>query len=71
MPGLADPSGFPELIESTGTSNIPHISDESQELWNRFGVSRQRTYVYIDDDGTFEQAAYGSLASDVEALLAS
>ena len=39
-------------------------------IWERFGVSEQRTYVYIDDDGSWRTAGYGSLASDVEALIA-
>ncbi len=70
MPGLADPGTFQDFVDGTGTGAIQHISDETQELWTRFGVSRQRTYVYVNDDGTFQQAGYGNLAADVQALIA-
>ena len=70
VPGLSDADSHREFVESTGTGAFQHVDDQSQELWNRFGVTRQRTYVYINDDGTFEQAAYGTLFEDIEALLA-
>jgi len=71
VPSLAAASSFPDFIEGTGTTSIEHIPDEAGVIWDRFGVTRQRTYVYINDDGTFEQAAYGTLAEDVANLLAS
>ncbi len=59
-----------EFVNEQGVGAIQHVDDQSAELWTRFGVSRQRTYVYINDDGTFEQAGYGNLLADVEALIA-
>ena len=70
IPGLAGPEEFPEFISSTGTEIIPHIPDEQLEIWGRFGVTQQRTYVYINDDGSFEQAGYGNLVGDVADLIA-
>ena len=70
MPGFASAEDFPEFIANSGTGTISHIEDETQEIWNRFGITQQSTYVYINDDGTFQQAGYGNLAGDVAALLA-
>jgi len=71
VPGFASAGDFEGFIENTGTGLIEHISDEDLEVWGRFGVTQQSTYVYIDDDGTFRLSGYGSLAEDVAALLAS
>ena len=49
---------------------IDHIPDLKSEIWNAFDVTMQRTYVFINADGTVEKKGYGSLASDVEALIA-
>ena len=71
VPSLASADSYPEFIESTGTGFIEHIPDEQGIIWDQFDVSRQRTYVYIDDDGTWRQSGYGSLPEDVAALVAS
>ena len=70
VPGLASAGQFPEFIESTGTDVLSHIPDEDGVIWDRFGVTQQRTYAYVNDDGTFELAGYGNLAADVEELIA-
>ena len=71
VPGLADVSSMRDFVASTDTEDLIHIPDEQGVIWERFGVSEQSTYVYIDDDGSWRTAGYGSLASDVEALIAS
>ena len=58
-----------DFVNEQGVGAIQHVDDPSAELWTRFGVTRQRTYVYINDDGTFEQSGYGSLLEDVEDLI--
>ncbi|MFK8022344.1 MAG: hypothetical protein AB8G26_00160 [Ilumatobacter sp.] len=58
-----------EFVEDTGVDQLQHVDDPSTELWDRFGVTQQRTYAYIDDDGSFRLAAYGSLIEDVQALI--
>ncbi|MEM8707986.1 MAG: hypothetical protein AAGE98_16095, partial [Actinomycetota bacterium] len=71
VPSLSDAASMRDFVESTGTSTLPHIPDESGNIWDRFGVTEQRTYVFIDDDGSWRSGGYGSLQSDVEALIAS
>ena len=70
VPGLASAGEFPGFIEATGTGGITHVSDETGEVWSRFGVTQQRTYVYINDDGTSRIAGYGNLAGAVADLIA-
>ena len=70
VPGLAEQDAMRDFVDRTGTAGLTHIPDEEGELWERFGVAAQRTYVYIDDDGTWRRSGYGSLLADVEALIA-
>ena len=49
---------------------MQHVDDPAQELWTRFGVTNQSTYVYINDDGTTRTTGYGNLRGDVQALIA-
>jgi len=70
VPSLAGADDYPEFISSTGTDVIAHIPDEAGVIWERFGITQQRTYVYIEDDGITEISGYGSLADDVAALVA-
>ncbi len=71
MPGLSNPESMAQFVAETGTGGIPHIPDDEGVLWDRFGVREQRTYVFIDDDGTARTGGYGRLSEDVEELIAS
>ena len=71
VPGLAGVEAMERFVAETGVDHFPHIPDPERVLWDRFGVRRQRTYVFIDDDGSVRTAGYGRLAADVEALIAS
>ncbi len=69
VPGLSsDIESMRSFIADTGTDEFPHILDGG-EIWQQFGVSEQRTYVYVNDDGEWRTSGYGSLASDVEGLI--
>ena len=69
VPGLDSPTSMRDFVASTGTSSIVHIPDEDGEIWSRFGIEQQRTYVFIDDDGSWRSAGYGSLEDDVRDLI--
>ncbi len=70
VPGLADTSSMSEFVAEQGVTGFPHIPDDTGEIWSRFGVTEQRTYVLIDNDGTWRRTGYGTLREDVEALIA-
>ena len=58
-----------DFTSSTGRDAFLNIPDFDGELWNQFGVREHRTYVLINDDGTWELANYGNLRADVEDLI--
>ena len=71
LPGLSsDLDAMIEFVESTGSDGVTHVLDPTGELWARFGVTQQRTYVYVNNDGEQQISGYGSLGADVEALIA-
>ena len=71
IPGRSsDIESMRRFVEMTGSDDITHLVDVDGELWDRFGVRSQRTYVFVDDDGTQRRAGYGNLPADVEDLLA-
>ncbi|MDJ0769006.1 MAG: hypothetical protein QNJ12_09440 [Ilumatobacter sp.] len=71
IPGLSSDIGsMRDFAEATGTEGITHLVDVDGELWARFGVTSQRTYVFVNDDGSQRRSGYGSLPQDVEELLA-
>lgn len=57
------------FIQRHGAGAFPHIPDPNGEIWRRFGVVQQRTYVLINDDGTWRRTGYGNLAADVQGLI--
>ena len=71
VPGLSNPEAMQRFVTETGTDGFPHIPDDG-ELWDRFGVIEQRTYVFIDGDGDGQTwtTGYGNLAEQVERLQA-
>ena len=70
VPGLANERQMIQFVEGTGSDVLTHVPDEDGEIWTRFGVTQQRTYVFINDDGTWRTSGYGSLQEDVEGLIA-
>ena len=58
------------FVSQTNATAFDHIPDEDGVLWQRFGVSQQRTYILINDDGTWERTGYDSLRDDVLDLIA-
>ena len=58
-----------DFISRTGVTEFPHIDDNGGEIWDRLGVTQQRTYAFINDDGSFRLSGYGSLEQDVQGLI--
>lgn len=71
VPSLSSDVGSMEsFVSETGATGLDHIPDVDGVVWNQFGVNRQRTYVVINNDGTWEVTGYGSLRDDVIDLIA-
>ena len=68
VPGLANVDEMAGFINRHGAGGFPHLANQS-EIWRRFGVVQQRTYVLINDDGTWRRTGYGGLESQVQGLI--
>ena len=68
VPGLAGSSDFGPFINRHGASGFAHV-ENGDDIWRRFGVTQQRTYVGINDDGTWRRTGYGNLAGEVQTLI--
>lgn len=51
-------------MADTGTDGFTQLVDDSGELWERFGTSGRSTFMFIDDDGTFDLTSYGVVDED-------
>ena len=49
--GLDKAAAMPEFIRLAKVQAIPHLSDEPSEVWKRFGITAQSTFVLIDANG--------------------
>ena len=61
------------FVAGYGVMDLINVSDTDNSVWERYGVTSQLTYAFIDDDGTTEvtKLSIGELAERVEQLLAS
>lgn len=59
------------FVDRNGVDIIDHIPDSAGVIWDRFEIDEHRTYVLINDDGTWEKTGYGSLEADVVGLIES
>lgn len=71
VPSLSQDIGsMTEFVNDTGSTNFHQVPDVEGVIWNQFGITAQRTYVYINNDGTWRSSGYGSLREDVQNLIA-
>lgn len=73
--GRDDASEFNEWVDSRGVTAFDHIADADGSVWAEFGIRTQPAFVFINDDGTFENhngsLGLDSLTDRVNALIAS
>ncbi len=43
--------------------DITNVSDESGDIWSRFGITSQPSWVFFNDDGTYE-TLFGALGAE-------
>jgi peroxiredoxin len=49
--GLDKNAAMRAFVSDTGTGSFSHLSDESGEVWKRFEVTQQSSYVLLDRTG--------------------
>ena len=73
--GRDEITAMESFVSDLGVDGFPHIVDLELEIWTRYDVASQPSFVFIDDDGSVETVlgAMGAdaLTSRVDALLSS
>lgn len=49
--GLDKNAAMRAFVSDTGTGSFPHLSDETGEVWKRFEITQQSSYVILDRTG--------------------
>lgn len=49
--GLDKPAAMKDFISSTKVDAFPNLSDEPGDIWKKFEITEQSTYVVLDRDG--------------------
>jgi thiol-disulfide isomerase/thioredoxin len=61
--GLSKDTGsMRDFVAATKTGSMTHLADDTGDVWKRFGVTSQHTYVLIAADGTVTHQ--GALSGD-------
>ena len=65
-------SDLERFVASYGAMDLIHVSDTDNSVWERYGVTSQQTFVFIDDDGSTELAKVDTadLPERIDQLLA-
>jgi len=63
-----------EFVSDYGVGAFPHIVDTDGSLWQRFGVTQQPAYAFIDNSGRIDvvrgELGAAGLTARVNALVA-
>jgi thiol-disulfide isomerase/thioredoxin len=62
--GLDSVAAMREFVDQAKLSDFPQLADEQGEVWQRFGVTEQSTFVLLDASGGIVERG----SKDVEAL---
>ncbi|MQA25563.1 MAG: redoxin domain-containing protein [Micromonosporaceae bacterium] len=62
--GLGKAPAMKTFVKENNVGSFTHMADESGDVWRKFGVKMQRTYVLISSDGTI--AFNGGLDAEKE-----
>ena len=63
-----------EFVSTFGVEGFPNIADLDNEVWARYEVRTQPTFVFINDDGTSElstRPGIDGLTEQIELLIES
>ncbi|MBT2401347.1 redoxin domain-containing protein [Streptomyces sp. ISL-100] len=71
--GLDKQAAMKDFVASVNVGAFPHLSDEAGDIWKKFEITQQSTYVVLDKDGktvfTGNLPAGKGLADKVAALV--
>lgn len=47
-----------QFVSDPGVGAVPHLSDPAGKIWQRFGITRQSGYVFVDAAGAVVHRGY-------------
>ncbi|MCP3937414.1 MAG: hypothetical protein GY708_18835 [Actinomycetia bacterium] len=53
-----------EFVDRYGVDSLPHINDQSGDLWNDFGVRGQPAWIIVAAEGGDPDLVYGVLGEE-------
>jgi len=56
---MAPGADFASFVEATGTDGFTQLVDETGDLWMQLGADNRSTFLFVNDDGTFERTTFG------------
>ncbi len=74
---MAPGADFAGFVDGTGTGDFTQLVDSDDgALWDQLGADNRSTFLFVNDDGTFERTTFGVVGEDeliaqVERLIAS
>lgn len=70
--GSTSEAELERFVGGYGVFDLSNIADTDGSVWERYGVTSQPFYAFIDDDGTVEvtRLPVGELGARIEQLLA-
>lgn len=63
MAGLDARDAAADFVARHELDGFPHAYDEDGDSWQRFGITSQSSFAFVDDDGSFETVSYKRLGS--------
>lgn len=71
--GMGDNKAMHEFVSDLDIAAVPHLDDQAGQVWKRFGITEQSTYVLVDRSGTIVETGYLDslqLTTEVKTLVA-
>lgn len=56
--GLGETPAMEEFVSAGGVEDLTHLADEDGDVWKRFGVTAQSTFVLLNDSGEVVYQGY-------------
>jgi thiol-disulfide isomerase/thioredoxin len=56
--GMGDTKAMHRFVSDFDIGGVPHLDDQAGELWRRFRITQQSTYVFVDRTGRIVKTGY-------------
>lgn len=56
--GMGDNKAMHQFVADLDVGKVPNLDDQAGRLWQRFGITQQSTYVFVDRSGKVVRTGY-------------